>query len=102
MHPVKGKLTRAGQAVSSGTLSFTPEGELPPMMIQAAVGADGSFEVVTMDSKSGKKHQGAPAATYKVIYLPGGADQTVPPTELAQPVVVEARANELKLDLAGR
>src|SRR5262245_281439 len=98
IHPARGKLPRRGQPAPGGTLSFAPQTDLPHMMIQAEVGPDGSVEVVTTDTrKGGKKHPGAPAATYRVTHLVGGADQTVPPTEVPQPVVVQPGSNDLTI-----
>ena len=70
-------------------------------MISATVGADGRFEVLSMNTqdRDGKKNPGAPEGTYQISYAPPGQDQSIPPVVLAKPFVVEATANEWTIEL---
>jgi len=103
LHLVKGSVTRSGQPVNGGLLTFQPDPDIPGTIINAEVGADGRFEVQTADSaaRDGKRAKGAPAAVYRVTYHPPlGADQAaVFPTRLPKPVRVEANENQLAVEL---
>ena len=72
LHLVKGSVTRSGQPVNGGLLTFQPDPDIPGTIINAEVAADGRFEVQTADSaaRDGKRAKGAPAAVYRVTYYP--------------------------------
>lgn len=71
------------------------------MLISAAVGADGRFEVFSMDTqdRDGKKHPGAPEGTYQVTYGVVSQDQNAAAIVLSKSFVVEAKANEWIIEL---
>jgi hypothetical protein len=103
LHLVKGSVTRGGQPVNGGLLTFQPDPDIPGTIINAEVGTDGRFEAQTTDTaaRDGKRAKGAPAAVYRVTYHPPtGADQAaVFPTQLPKPVRVEAKDNQIAVEL---
>jgi len=101
LHPVKGVVQLGGQPVNGGELSIRPDQNQPNLLISATVGADGRFEVVSMDTqdRDGKKHPGAPEGTYQIAYGVVSQDQNAAPIVLSTSFVVEAKANEWIIEL---
>ncbi len=105
LHPVKGVVLRGNAPVNSGSVRFTAEPDQPEFLINSPVGADGTFTLTTVRTtdKSGERKSGAPLGTYHVTYMPAGGDQTaggaMEPIELPKTVTIEARENDLKLEL---
>lgn len=107
LHPVTGKLQRAGQPLVGGSIRFNSIPEKQEFIVNGLVGPDGSFTLTTVrttDSK-GERRPGAPAGEYSAIYMPESKDQTVayePPITLPQKVVIEAKDNSLTLEVPPR
>ena len=105
LHAVKGTLTQGGKPVTGGNLMFRMEGGSADYLVSGTVGADGSFALQTSHAqeRGGTRKPGAPAGKYRVMYAPTGGDQTtgggVDPIDFPQPVTIEARDNDLKLEL---
>jgi hypothetical protein len=101
--PVSGVVNQGGKPVTGGDVRFTPEPTRSGFMYTAEVGADGRFTLQTVRTTDGKgeRKPGAPAGQYKVVYVPVMVDQaagTPEPAELRQPVTVDPKATDLKLD----
>lgn len=107
LHPVKGVVLRGGVPVNGGSVEFAKAGGATEFLINSDVGADGTFTLTTVrttDSR-GERKTGAPAGAYTATYRPPVADQTTGhsnPVTLPKSVVVEAKANDLKLELPGK
>ncbi len=107
LHPVKGVVLRGGVPVNGGSVEFATTGGSADFLINSDVGADGTFTLTTVratDSR-GERKTGAPAGTYSATYRPPVADQTTGhsnPVAIPKPVVVEAKANDLKLELPAK
>ena len=105
LHPVKGIVVRGNQPVDGGSVRFTPDPDQSEFLINSEVGKDGTFSLTTVRTtdSNGERKPGAAARCYKVTYVPPVADQTVggsfDPVELKAPVIVEAKSNDLKLEL---
>jgi hypothetical protein len=107
LHPVTGKVQRAGAPLAKGTLSFKPIPENQDFNVNGQVGDDGSFKLTTvrMTDSKGERRPGAPAGEYTVVYVPESKDQTVafePPITLPSKVVIEAKDNNLTLEVPVR
>ena len=105
LHPVSGKLVKAGSPVGGGMVRFTPSPEKPEFIVNSLVEADGSFKLTTVRTTDtrGERRPGAPAGEYVVVYMPPVVDQTVAhqdPVTLPSKVTVEAKDNQLTIDLA--
>jgi hypothetical protein len=72
LHPVTGRVVRAGVPVKGGGLYFAPAaGEQRGLIHNASVGADGTFAATTeVYGGTPPTRAGLPAGTYKVTYLP--------------------------------
>ena len=106
LHPVTGKVQRAGVALQRGSLRFTPVNDKGEFSVNSEVSDDGSFSLTTVrttDSR-GERRLGAPAGEYTVVYAPESLDQTVdvPPITLPRKIVVEAKDNTLTLEVPAR
>ncbi|QDU31022.1 hypothetical protein ETAA8_61750 [Anatilimnocola aggregata] len=104
LHPVSGKLVRAGAPVAGGSLRFVPLSDQPEFNFNSIVEEDGSFRLTTVRTTDtrGERRPGAPAGEYSVIYYPVVVDQTVSnsePVTLPQTVTIEANDNQIKLEL---
>ena len=105
LYPVKGVVTRGGVPVKKGAVRFTPDPDKQEFTINSEVGEDGTFSLTTVriTDKAGERRPGAPAGKYKVTFVPHLGDQTAggftDPVELPQVVTVEAKENDLKLEL---
>ncbi|QDU30654.1 hypothetical protein ETAA8_58010 [Anatilimnocola aggregata] len=99
-----GTVRRGGQLMSGGMVRFTPVADKEDFIINSLVEADGKFKLTTVratDSR-GERRPGAPAGEYTVVYEPVNVDQTVaysPPITLPQKVTIEAKHNQLMLEL---
>lgn len=106
LHPVTGKVQRAGVSLQRGSLRFTPVNDKGEFSVNSEVGDDGRFSLTTVrttDSR-GERRPGAPAGEYTVVYAPESLDQTVdvPPITLPQKIIVEAKENTLTLEVPTR
>jgi len=104
LHPVKGVITSGGKPVSGGVVRFVSEPDKPDFLMNGEVKSDGTFSLSTVrtNDREGERKSGAPAGKYRVTYTPNAGDQTagyVQPVTLPNLVTVEAKANDLKLDL---
>lgn len=103
LNPLTGTITHDGQPVTQGGLIFIPEsGSWGGVVVNAAVGKDGTFSATTSRTTGMATtiHNGAPAGRYKVVYHPPSDGQKMGlETELPEVVVVEAGVNEIKLVL---
>jgi hypothetical protein len=100
LHPVKGKVVRAGQPVSGGEIRFTADGIGNDWVINAEVGADGTFELRTLHALSMKKGTGAPAGTWTATYSPPLKNNQAPvPVRATKPVTVAAGSNDVVVEL---
>ena len=107
LHPVAGTISAAGKPVSGGTVRFMPDPDKPDFLINSEVGTDGRFKLTTVRTNDsvGERKPGAPAGKYKVTYTPSVVDQTSgykAPVTLPAPVSVEAKDNDLKIQLPKR
>jgi hypothetical protein len=100
LHPVKGKLLRAGQPVKGGYLTLRSDGH-PTLIVTAKVGDDGTFEAMTVDTaeRGGNRTTGAPEGTYRGEYGPPGTDQSIMPVPLREPVTIKAGPNDLTIEI---
>lgn len=107
LHPVKGVVLRGGVPVNGGSVEFAMTGGSTEFLVNSDVGADGNFTLTTVrttDSR-GERKTGAPAGTYTATYRPPVADQTTGhsnPVTLPKSAIVEAKANDLKLELPAK
>jgi hypothetical protein len=102
LHLVKGTVTRGGQPVNGGFLTFQPDKDIPGAAVVAEVGADGRFEVMTTNTntRDGRRAKGAPAASYRVTYAASGTEQGATlPVEAPKPIRVEPKENEITIEL---
>lgn len=107
LHPVTGKVQRAGAPIARGSVSFKPIPETQDFSVNGEVGEDGSFTLTTvrMTDSKGERRPGVPAGEYSVIYIPESKDQTVafqPPITLPNKVVIEAKDNNVTLEVPPR
>jgi hypothetical protein len=103
LHPARGTITRAGQPVSGGALRLKAVASADTnIRISGVVGADGTFELLTVHALSQKKASGAPAGDYTVSYMPPGETQSVRPVVLSQRITIKSGENDLTLKLDGR
>jgi hypothetical protein len=102
---VKGVVMRGNDPVKGGAVRFQSDSDKQEFLVNSEVGSDGTFSLITVRTtdKQGERKPGAPAGKYKVMYYPNAADQTAggstDPIELSQAVTVEAKENNLKLEL---
>lgn len=104
LHPATGIVTKGGQAVSGGVVTFTSQPDRQEFMINSEVGADGRFSLTTVRAtdSQGERRPGAPAGEYTVTYLPPVKDQitgNLEPIVLSKSVTIQAGDNDLKLEL---
>ena len=105
LHPAKGVIKRDGQPVRGGSVRFTPDPDGPDFVVNAEVGADGTYALTTVRTTDarGERKTGAPAGTYKVTYTPQLGDQTAgaqsAPVTLSKPVTIAAGDNDITLEL---
>ena len=102
LHAVKGSVSRGGNPVGGGVIQFRPEPDVPNIVVNAEVKPDGTFELKTLHALSQKSAPGAPAGTYRVLYLPptaGDQNMAAPPVVLPKPFTVKEGPNELPIDL---
>jgi hypothetical protein len=107
LHPVTGTVLQSGKAVVGGVVRFTPDPDKPEFLINSEVGTDGKFKLSTVRTTdtTGERKPGAPAGKYSVTFLPKLGDQTTGyqnPVTLPQPVMVEAKDNDLQIDLPAK
>lgn len=104
LHPVTGKVMRAGAPVVKGSVSLKPVPENLNFSVNGVIGDDGSFQLSTvrMTDSKGERRPGAPAGEYSVVYAPHSEDQTKSfeaPITLPNKVVIEAKENNLTLNV---
>ncbi len=104
LHPVTGVVTKGGAPVSGGVVQFNPVPDSSEFLINSEVGPDGAFSLSTVRTTDtdGERKRGVAAGQYKVTYTPNVADQTAgyqPPITLPEPVTVEPKDNDLKIEL---
>jgi hypothetical protein len=104
LHPVKGVVKRGGQPVQGGAVRFNPASGNQDFLINAEVGADGTYTLSTVRTTgSGERKPGAPAGSYRVTYTPLIADQTSgerhDPIDLPTVVTVKPGDNDIPIDL---
>lgn len=102
LHAARGKVTRSGAPVAGGLVQLRPvapsaKGDL---IVTAAVGPDGGFELATTHALSQRKAAGAPEGEYAVTYHPPGETQDLTPVTPAAKVTIRSGPNELSIDLA--
>jgi hypothetical protein len=106
LHPVKGIVTKGGQAVSGGVVQFARDPEQSEFLINSEVSAAGQFNLTTVRTtdSSGERKSGVAAGTYRITYFPPVVDQTtgfLEPVLLPQPISIAGPAEELKIELPG-
>lgn len=105
LNPVKGVVKRDGKPVSGGVIRFNPEPDKGEFIINSEVGPDGTYKLSTTRAtdNEGERKPGAPAGSYKVVFIPAFGDQTaggsVDPVESANRVTVKAGENDIPIDL---
>ena len=103
LYPVKGVVLRDGQPVQKGTIQFVGASGNASFIVNSEVGADGTFELTTVRTtdSSGERKTGAPAGAYTVTYTPFSDQRggNFNPVALPKPITVEAKPNELRIDL---
>lgn len=106
LHPTKGKVMRGKAPAAGGTIQFKadpPKPESDNWMVNAEVKPDGTFDLETIHALSMKRGPGAPAGTYKVMYIPSMAEsQNVVPVAIPKPVTVAEGPNDLTIDVPGK
>lgn len=105
LHPVVGTVVRDGKPVCGGLLRFHPTGADSGVIVNAAVGSDGTFAAETgrADDPGGRRVAGAPAGSYRVVYLPPAEDQKASrPLDVAGLVTVGPRSNKVTIVLPGK
>ncbi|WP_425615366.1 hypothetical protein NA78x_005283 [Anatilimnocola sp. NA78] len=104
LHPVTGKLTRGGMPAGGGMVRFNPIPDKQEFIINSLVETDGTFKLTTVRTTDtqGERRDGAPIGEYTVVYMPPVVDQTIAhqdPISLPQKVVIEAKDNQLTIEL---
>jgi hypothetical protein len=101
LHPAKGKITHNGKTVGKGHVRFTPETN-QDYTIFSQVDENGAFDLVTV--RGGKESKGAPAGEFKVFYIPdtGGEQSVSAPIETTKTFTIEAKPNELTIELTAK
>jgi hypothetical protein len=107
LHPVKGTVKVGGQPATAGYLIFRGEdAAAADYIVGGAVGNDGSFTLSTTHAldKSSSARSGAPAGSYRAMYMPpdAGNQVTGPPAEpipYIKPLTVTAGANDFAISL---
>jgi hypothetical protein len=99
LNPVTGKITKGGKAAGKGTVRFDPEINQEYMVV-GRVDDSGAFELETL--RGSKSAKGAPAGVYKVFFTPdGGGDQLAStPIHASATYTIEAKSNEITIELA--
>jgi hypothetical protein len=110
--PVSGKVTRPGQPLSGGAVSFVPDaskGNTARLSCMGRIGPDGRYELTTTGVTRSETGKGAPLGWYKVTLLttlPGAADIKVDPrytdpatTPLSKEVVANPEPGHYDLKL---
>jgi hypothetical protein len=105
LHPVHGTVVKEGKPVTGGVVQFAPIPDKPEFLINSEVGPDGAFDLSTVRTTDtqGERKPGAVAGQYRVTYSPPAGDQIhgfEPPITLTDPVTVEPKANDLKIELS--
>lgn len=106
LHPVRGTITKGGQAVSGGVVEFVREPPQPEFLINSEVSAAGQFNLTTVRTtdSSGERKPGVGPGTYRITYFPPVVNQTagnLEPVTLPQPVTIAGPSEDLKVELAG-
>ena len=105
LHPTTGKVVRNGQPAGAGSLQFDPEPALADVRVSAEVRKDGTFEVSTLHTPSGKKATGAPVGVYKATFMPALGDQATGAVAVPTPVTpgetytIREGKNELTIEI---
>jgi hypothetical protein len=103
LHPLTGAVTRDGRPVTAGGLIFLPEHGGSGVIVNANVGADGTFSAETSrTSNTGRTEArpGAPAGRYKVVYHPpSNGSRSGLQVELTERVTVGPGANAVRIVL---
>jgi hypothetical protein len=105
LHPTTGKVVRNGQPAGPGSLQLDPEPALTDVRVSAEVRPDGTFEVATLHTPSGKKAAGAPAGVYKATFMPALGDQATGAVAVPTPVTpgetytIREGKNELTIEI---
>ena len=105
LHPLVGTVVRDGKPVCDGLLRFHPTRADSGVIVNAAVGSDGTFAAETgrADDPGGRRAAGAPAGSYRVVYLPPAEDQKASqPLDVASLVTVGPRSNKVTIVLPGK
>ncbi len=104
LHPVSGKVQRAGQPLAGGVVRFNSVPDKPEFSINGLVNDEGAFSLTTVRSTDtrGERRPGAPVGEFSVVYTPPNLDQTKifePPITLPMLVKIEAQDNNLTLEV---
>ena len=103
LYPVKGVVLRDGQPVQKGMIQFTGASGNASFIVNSEVGADGTFALTTVRTtdSNGERKSGAPAGSFTVTYTPFSDQRNgdINPVALPKPIAVEAKPNELRIDL---
>lgn len=93
LHPVTGRVVRAGTPVKGGGLYFAPaNGEQRGLIHNGSVASDGTFVATTeVYGASPPTRDGLPAGTYRVTYLPiSDGQKSGLEVQVSEPVTIPA------------
>jgi hypothetical protein len=98
-YPAGGKVVYAGgRPVKGGSIQLTSAAD-PSLRVVGTIGEDGRFTLSTVKDKD--TAAGAPEGEYQVIVFPPltGDHKGAPPMPVSRPCKVEARDNDLQIEL---
>jgi len=104
LYPTHGKVMHNGKGVKGGGMILIPmEPQKVVFSINCSVNDDGTFLAETIRTgRDGRSNAepGVPVGKYKAIYHPpSNGSKLGLDTELPEPIVIEAKENELKINL---
>ena len=105
LHPLVGTAVCEGKPISGGLLRFLPTRTDADVIVNASVGPDGAFTAQTgrANDPRGRRWSGAPAGSYRVVYLPPAEDQaTSRPLDAAGVVTVGPKSKKVMIVLPGK
>jgi len=97
LYPVTGIVLDHGKPVTGGHVRFSLEDSQEALIVESPVSKEGKFELTTMKGRT--KAAGAPEGTYRITYQVSNPGKGVMPIVSRKTYQVEAKANELTLEV---